>query len=86
MDFIDWTGRVEFKADFQSVLRRLGVCLRFCFEFVETLHFGDSIHDVFYSAITVRFVQEFPMSWNVGLKYRQGSFTRYYLFCKDIWR
>ncbi len=35
------------KADFQSVLRRLGVCFRFCFEFGETLHFGVSIHEVF---------------------------------------
>ncbi len=40
------------KDDFQSVLHRLRVCFHFCFEFVETLHFGDSVHEVFYFAIT----------------------------------
>ncbi len=48
--------QINFKTDFQSVLRRLGVCFCFCFEFIEMLHFGDSIHEVFESAITVHFV------------------------------
>ena len=42
------------KDDFQSVLRMLRVCFHFCFEFVDTLHFGDSVHEVFESAITGR--------------------------------
>ena len=42
------------KYNFQSVLRMLRVCLHFCFEFVDTLHFGDSVHEVFESAITGR--------------------------------
>ena len=41
----------KFKDDFQSVLRMLRVCFHFCFEFVDSLHFGDS---VFESAITGR--------------------------------
>ncbi len=47
MKIIDGDKLYTLKDDFQSVLRRLGVCFRFCFEFVETLHFGDSIHEVF---------------------------------------
>ena len=38
--------RPRVKDDFQSVLRMLRVCLHFCFEFVDTLHFGDSVHEV----------------------------------------
>ena len=44
------------KDDFQSLLRSLRVCFRFCFEFVDMLHFGNSIHEVFESAITGRYV------------------------------
>ena len=48
------------KDDFQSLLRSLRVCFRFCFcfEFVDVLHFGNSIHEVFESAITGRYVYE----------------------------
>ena len=34
------------KDDFQSVLRKLRVYLHFCFEFVDTLHFDGSVHEV----------------------------------------
>ena len=47
---------LKLKDDFQSILRNLRVCFRFCFEFVDMLHFGHSIHEVFESAITGRYV------------------------------
>ena len=56
-----------FKDDFQSILRSLRVCFRFCFEFVDMLHFGNSIHEVFESAITGRYVYECSMSCNICL-------------------
>ena len=56
-----------FKDDFQSLLRSLRVCFRFCFEFVDMLHFGNSIHEVFESAITGRYVYECSMSCNICL-------------------
>ena len=37
------------KDDFKSVLRMLRVCLHFCFEFVDTLNFGDSYMTLFFS-------------------------------------
>ena len=36
----------QFKDDFQSILRKVRVYLHFCFELVDTLHFGDSVHEV----------------------------------------
>ena len=41
------------KDDFQSVL----CSLRVCFELVNTFHFGNSVHEVFESAITGRYVR-----------------------------
>ena len=31
----------------QSVLRMLRVCFHFCFEFVDMLHFGNKVREVF---------------------------------------
>ncbi len=61
------------KADFQSVLCRLGVCFRFCFEFVKALHFVDSIHEVFlvrhYSSIRSRISDELKRRFEIASRF-----------------
>ncbi len=56
-------GWILVQADFQSVLRSLGVCFPFCFEFIDTLHFGNSLREVVESAICItgRFAQEYSV-------------------------
>ena len=41
---------VGVRVDFQSPLHSLGIYFHFCFEFVEKLHFGRMVHEVFESA------------------------------------
>ena len=47
----------------------------FRFEFVTKLHFGNSVHEVFESTITGRFVQESAISYSVS-EQRYGFSTR----------
>ena len=73
--------------DFQSVLRKLRDCFHFCFEFVDMLHFGNSVPEVFEFAIT-RVVIRLGMLDE--LKRRFGIMSRFFysllLVGKDIWR
>ena len=45
--------KAEFKDNFQSVLRSLRVCFHVCFEFVDMLHFGNGVHEVFEPSLRV---------------------------------
>ena len=65
------------KDDFQSLLRSLRVCFRFCFEFVDMLHFGNSIHEVFESPITSRYESITPLRMLDELQHLFGIMLRF---------
>ena len=67
----------HFKDDLQSVLRMLRVCLHFCFDFVDTLHFGDSVHEVVMKFLSRHYAS--LSSWMLDeLKRRFGITPRFF--------
>ena len=74
-----------FKDDFQSILRSLRVCFRFCFEFADMLHIGNSIHEVFecrhYGSLRLRMLDELQHLFGIMLRFSYLLL----LFGKDIW-